>query len=217
VPHENSTIVRAEYAESCPLPMVEMFEAHRAQLMAKAYHLTRSRPDAEDIVQGVWIRWAAQCRDVSAPTSWLHTVTANAAIDHLRHLGRRHEVPRVDLDQLPSSGAEPHRVVESREQIQTGVRILLESLSALERAVFVCRRVGRWSHAEIASALRRTPEAVRQADHRARVRFKQNPKRFVATDSVVRKVTRQLLVATSAGEAEWMIHIVWLDLPLAGA
>jgi RNA polymerase sigma-70 factor, ECF subfamily len=193
--------------------MVEMFTAHRPQLIATAYQHTRSWNDAEDIVQGVWMRWAAQHRDVSAPASWLHRVTANAAIDHLRHAGRRFEVSVVGLDRLPGEGTDPQPTVEAREQIQAGVRILLESLSALERAVFVCRRVGRWSHAETATALHRTPVAVRQLDHRARVRFTQNPKRFAVADPTVRQVARQLLLATSVGEPEWMIHIVWLDLP----
>jgi RNA polymerase sigma-70 factor (ECF subfamily) len=193
--------------------MVDVFEAHRARLNAKAYQLTRSWVDAEDIVQGVWMRWATQYRDVSAPTSWLHTVTANAAIDHLRQVARRHEVANVDLDHLSAGGTEPHLMVEVREQVQIGVKILLESLSALERAVFVCRRAGRWSHAETATALGRTPVAVRQVDHRARVRFTQNPKRYVVSESTVRRVARQLLVAASLGEPERMIRIVWLKFP----
>jgi RNA polymerase sigma-70 factor (ECF subfamily) len=190
-----------------------VFEAHRTQLTSRAYQLTRSWCDAEDIVQGVWMRWATQGHEVSAPTSWLHTVTANAAIDHLRRAGRRHEVHTIDLDELPSGYAEPHHVIESRERLHTGVRILLESLSVLERVVFLCRRVGRWSHTETATALHRTPEAVRQVDHRARIRFVENPKRFAVADPVVRRVARQLLAAASAGETTWMIRIVSIDLP----
>jgi RNA polymerase sigma factor (sigma-70 family) len=210
---QNSTIVRANDAIHASCSMVEVFTAHRAQLTATAYQHTRSWNDAEDIVQAVWMRWAAQYQKVSAPASWLHRVTTNAAIDHLRHAGRRFEVYGVCLDRLSGPGIDPQPTVEAREQIEVGVKILLESLSALERAVFVCRRVGRWSHGETAAALSRTPAAVRQVDHRARARFTENPKRFAVADPTVRRVARQLLLATSVGEPEWMIRIVWLELP----
>ena len=196
--------------------MLEVFEAHRAQLTVKAYQVTRSWFDAEDVVQGVWIRWAAHSRDVTAPTSWLYRVTANSAIDHLRRAEHPGQVSLLDVNAVSSQQTEPDNVVEVRDEVRGVVKILLESLSPLERAVFILRRVGRCSHTETALVLGRTPAAVRQLDHRASTHFANKTARFVVADPVVRRVTRRLFLAAAAGELEWMVNVVAPELPVTG-
>lgn len=64
---------------------------------------------------------------------------------------------------------------------------MMESLSPLERAVFVLREVFGWPHAEIADILDRSEPAVRQLDHRARAHLREGSDRFVADDDAVRQ------------------------------
>jgi RNA polymerase sigma factor (sigma-70 family) len=153
---DNSTIVRTRSDEGEQARVLEIFEEHRTRLTIQAYRLTHSWVDAEDVVQGAWIRWAAHCATVTAPTSWLYRVTSNIAIDHLRKNARRRESFTTEIGDMTSAGSDPHAVIELQEDVCAGVRILLESLSSLERAVFVIRRVGRCSHIETAMALRRS-------------------------------------------------------------
>jgi uncharacterized protein (TIGR00369 family) len=162
---------------------------------------------------GVWIRWAAHCNHVLTPTSWLYRVTSNVAVDHIRQVVRRCELPGTDMNSHAGHDPEPHRMIEIHETVCDGVRILLESLSPLERAVFVFRRIGRRSHAETAEALGRSPAAVRQLDHRAGVHLAKNSQRFVAGTSIVQHVADQLLLAASMGELETMVNIMAPGVP----
>ena len=210
----NSTIVRTRSDEGGQARVLEIFEEHRTRLTIQAYRLTRSWVDAEDVVQGAWIRWAAHCATVTAPTSWLYRVTSNIAIDHLRKNARRRESFTTEIGDMTSAGSDPHAVIELQEDVCAGVRILLESLSSLERAVFVIRRVGRCSHIETAMALRRTPAAVRQLDRRAGLHFTANSKRFTVSNAAVHRITQQLMYAASMGELERMVGLLAPEVPI---
>src|SRR5690606_31605297 len=54
------------------------------------------------------------------------------------------------------------------ESVSMALLVVLESLSPLERAVFVLMEVFGYSHGEVAEMLDRSQESVRQAAHRAR-------------------------------------------------
>ena len=56
--------------------------------------------------------------------------------------------------------------------------VVLETLSPLERAVFVLKEVFDFSYAEIAEAVERSEAAVRQAAHRAREHVQARRPRF---------------------------------------
>lgn len=71
----------------------EVFEAERARLAALAYRMLGTPDDADDVVQDVWLRWAAADRSgIVEPAAWLTTVTTRLAIDRLRSARRRREV-----------------------------------------------------------------------------------------------------------------------------
>jgi RNA polymerase sigma-70 factor (ECF subfamily) len=64
-----------------------------ARLADPAYRITGSLVDAEDVVQEVWIRWAApDAATVDNPAGWLTTVTSRLALDYLRAQRGRREV-----------------------------------------------------------------------------------------------------------------------------
>ncbi|NEE51488.1 sigma-70 family RNA polymerase sigma factor, partial [Streptomyces sp. SID8455] len=152
-----------------------VFEEHRPLLTGVAYRMLGRVADAEDVVQEAWLRWSSATREsVREPRAFLVRITTRLAIDRLRHLQSRREsyvgpwLPEpvvTDFGPTVPDAAEQAVLVDS---VSLAVLVVLESLSPLERAVFVLREAFGFPYAEIATALDRTEAAVRQLAGRAR-------------------------------------------------
>lgn len=186
-----------------------VFESLRHSLLGTSYRILGSWTDAEDVVQEAWLRWERHHAEVEHPPAWLTTVTVRTSIDSLRaRQARREEYPGEWLPEPISLAPEPHEVAEHRSSISVGVLVMMESLSPLERAVFVLREAFGWPYAEIAVMLERTEAAVRQLDHRARSHLEGRSERFTAADEAVRAATEQFLAACVGGSIETMLEIL---------
>jgi Sigma-70, region 4 len=86
--------------------------------------------------------------------------------------------------------------------------VVLETLSPLERAVFVLREAFGMPHAEIADVLGRKEVAVRQLARRAREHVRERRTRFDADQTEQRRVTERFLEATSTGDLESLMAIL---------
>jgi RNA polymerase sigma-70 factor (ECF subfamily) len=146
------------------------FEGERPRLTGLAYRITCSLADAEDVVQEVWIRWAA--RDpatVDNPAGWLTTVTSRLALDRLRAQRRRREVyvgPWLP-DPVPTA-RDTGETAELAESLTVGFLILLDSLGPYERVAFLLGDVFGEPYPAIAEILGKSEPACRQLVSRAR-------------------------------------------------
>jgi RNA polymerase sigma-70 factor (ECF subfamily) len=146
------------------------FVRHRALLFTVAYEMLGSAADAEDVVQETWLRWADVAHDeVRDPRAYLVRVTTRLALNRLRTLSRRRESyvgPWLPEPLLTSPDVADD--VELADSVSTAMLLVLETLAPTERAVFVLREVFDVPYDEIATAVGKSPEAVRQVAHRAR-------------------------------------------------
>lgn len=94
------------------------------------------------------------------------------------------------------------------------VLVVLETLSPLERAVFVLKEVFDFSHAEIAEAVERSEPAVRQAAHRAREHVRARRPRFTADRGRQREVTERFLAAATGGDVNALMELLSPDVTL---
>jgi ketosteroid isomerase-like protein len=86
--------------------------------------------------------------------------------------------------------------------------VVLESLSPLERAVFVLGDVFGYRHAEIAEMIDRDPSAVRQLAHRARAHVQARRPRY-ETDAATRTdVVERFLAACASGNVADMMAVL---------
>ncbi|MBW6434347.1 RNA polymerase sigma-70 factor [Actinoplanes hulinensis] len=196
--------------------MNEPFEEHRRLLFAVAYRILGSAADAEDAVQDSWLKWSAADRSrVADPRAYLVRIVTNLAMDRLRSARARRESyvgPWLPEPVLTDAGSEDDAV--RAESVSTGLLMLLESLSPLERAVFVLREAFAFSHAEIAAAVGRSEETVRQAASRAREHVRSNRPRFPVTASRHRAVTERFLAAAGGGDINTMMDLLAPDVTL---
>ncbi|MFK0232137.1 RNA polymerase sigma-70 factor [Streptomyces vinaceus] len=194
----------------------QVFHRHRNLLFTVAYRILGTAADAEDAVQDAWIKWSAADRSqVADPKAYLARIVSNEALARLR--STRHQRETYVGPWLPepilTTGDTAETVVDA-ESVSMAVLVVLETLSPLERAVFVLKEVFDFSHAEIAETLERSEAAVRQAAHRAREHVRARRPRFTADRSRRREVTERFFAATTGGDVNALMEVLSPDVTL---
>jgi len=191
------------------------FDSHRSLLFTVAYRILGSAADAEDAVQDTWLKWSAADRSrVADPRAYLARIVTTVALDRLRSARARRETyigPWLPEPILTSSAADD---VAAAESVSLALMVLLESLSPLERAVFVLKEAFAFSYAEIASAVGRSEDSVRQAAHRARGHVQARRPRFHRTRAQQEAVTARFLAAASGGDINRLMEMLAPDVTL---
>jgi RNA polymerase sigma-70 factor (ECF subfamily) len=158
---------------------LESFQAQRPRLFAIAYRMLGSASDAEDVLQDAWVRFTtAGTRDVRSPQSFAATIVTRLCLDRLKSARAKREEyvgPWLPEPVLTTGDETPHVLAERSESVTIAFLVLLETLSAEERAVFLLKEVFAYEHAEIAHMLGTTAANSRQLFHRAKSRLRLTP------------------------------------------
>jgi RNA polymerase sigma-70 factor (ECF subfamily) len=201
----------------------DVFEEHRPVLMGVAYRMLGRVADAEDVVQEAWLRWSGGDRgDVREPRAYLVRITTRLAIDRLRQVKARNEayvgpwLPEpyaTDFGDTVPDAAERAVLADS---VSLAVMVVLESLSPLERAVFVLREAFGYPYADIAAMLERGEAAVRQLAGRARKHVDERRSRYEVDPARRRELTERFLAAAGEGDLEGLLELLAPDVRLVG-
>jgi RNA polymerase sigma-70 factor (ECF subfamily) len=163
--------------------------SERRQLINLAYRLLGSLAEAEDAVQETYARWYAMSRQqqdaIASPGAWLSTVASRICLNLLGSARARREsyVGEWIPEPLPEptewitgrpdgTTADPADRVTLDESISMAFLVVLESMTPAERVAFILHDVFRYSFAEIAEIVGRTPAACRQLASSARRRIR---------------------------------------------
>ncbi|PXX68653.1 RNA polymerase sigma-70 factor (ECF subfamily) [Nocardia tenerifensis] len=191
----------------------------RRQLLNLAYRLLGSLAEAEDVVQEAYARWYAmserQRQEVAAPGAWLTTVASRICLDLLGSARARREqyvgewIPEPVPGHSESLGgpapADPADRVTLDESISMAFLVVLDSMTPAERVAFVLHDVFRYSFAEVAEVLGRSPAACRQLASSARRRIDTSP-RPSSTERA--EVVRGFKKAWEAGDLEALVGLL---------
>lgn len=193
------------------------FSEHRKVLLGVAYRILGSVTDAEDVVQEAWLRWS-QVPEGHADDerAYLVRVTTNLAVDRLRHVKTRREAyvgPWLpELVSTPDVADE----AELADTVELALLVVLETLSPLERAVFVLREAFGYSHAEIGAVLGRDEAAVRQLAKRARDHVRDRRPRYDVDRGERREITERFVSAAAGGDLDGLTALLARDVTLVG-
>ncbi|BDT86771.1 RNA polymerase sigma-70 factor [Nocardia cyriacigeorgica] len=194
----------------------QVFDEYRNLLFAVAYRILGTAADAEDAVQDAWLKWSAAERSrVSDPKGYLARIVSNLAMDRLR--STRHQRETYVGPWLPEPILTSGDIVDDvtgAESVSMAMLVVLETLSPIERAVFVLKEVFDFSYAEIADAVDRSEEAVRQAAHRARGHVQARRPRFSADRTTQRDVTTRFVAAAAGGDINTLMDLLAPDVTL---
>ncbi|MEU9473021.1 RNA polymerase sigma-70 factor [Streptomyces avermitilis] len=201
----------------------EVFVEHRPVLMGVAYRMLGRVADAEDVVQEAWLRWSGADRsEVREPRRYLVRVTTRLAIDRLRHLQSRREayvgpwLPEPYLTDFGDTVPDAAERAVLADSVSLAVLVVLESLSPLERAVFVLREAFGYAFADIAATLERSEAAVRQLAGRARKHVDERRPRYEVDPAERRDLTERFLAAAAEGDLEGLMSMLAPDVRLVG-
>ena len=194
----------------------QTFADHRNLLFSIAYRILGSAADAEDAVQDAWFKWSADDRSqVSDPKAYLARIVSNLSMERLR--STRHQRETYVGPWLPEpilTQADAADDIAAAESVSMAMLVVLETLSPLERAVFVLKEVFDFSYAEIGDAVERSESAVRQAAHRAREHVRARRPRFEADRVKKREATERFFAAVTGGDINELMELLAPEVTL---
>jgi len=156
------------------------------RLFCAAWQILRNREDAEDAVQGAYLKAFAAIKSFAGRSSlstWLIRIVINNALAHVRSDRRRRslleesEVPILDdyreMLMRGSMSVSPDRTV-ARGQIRQIVDDAIDQLPPPFRTVFVLRQIEELDVSEVAEKLGIPPATVKTRHLRARRRLQRS-------------------------------------------
>jgi RNA polymerase sigma-70 factor (ECF subfamily) len=196
----------------------ETFLAHRNLLFTVAYEILGSAADAEDVLQETWLKWAGVDLDtVSNQRAYLVRITGRQALNRLRTLDRRKE--SYIGPWLPAPLLTTHDVaedVELAESVSMAMLLVLETLTPNERAVFVLREVFDLGYDEIADAVGKPTDTVRQIAHRARAHVAARRPLGAVTTVENRDAVEAFQCAIETGDLQRLLDILAPNVVFVG-
>ncbi|WP_427887992.1 RNA polymerase sigma-70 factor [Kribbella sp. GL6] len=196
----------------------EVFVAHRNLLFTVAYELLGSAADAEDVLQETWLRWVGVDLDtVLDQRAYLVRIASRQALQRLRTLGRRRESyvgPWLPEPLLTAPDVADD--VELADSVSMAMLLVLETLKPTERAVFVLREVFGLEYDEIAQAVDKKPDAVRQIAHRARSHVAARRPRGPVSADETRDALKAFQRAVTTGDIQGLVDILAPDVVFLG-
>jgi RNA polymerase sigma-70 factor (ECF subfamily) len=196
-------------------------EELRPLLFSMAYRMVGSVGDAEDLVQEAFLRLhreQTEGTEIESAKAFLTTVVTRLAIDHLRSARvRREEYVGEWLPEpvVESTELLPDQQAELSDSLSLAFLVVLESLSPLERAVFLLHDVFGYSYAEIGEVVGKSEDNCRQIALRARRAVDERRPRFDPSDEERRQVAERFFAAL-AGDASDIAAVLAEDVVLHG-
>src|SRR5262245_964360 len=199
------------------------YEELRPLLFSIAYRMIGSVSEAEDIVQEAFLRIhraEAEGTTVESPKAYLSTVTTRLSIDHLKSARVRREqyfgqwLPEPLLTDGSAPDAAAH--AETADSLSMAFLVLLESLTPVERAVFLLREVFDYGYAEIARIVHRTEDNCRQLYVRARRHVDEGRPRFEASRKQRDELVERFFAAAERGDLAALEEMLAADVVVYG-
>jgi len=198
------------------------YETLRPLLFSIAYRMVGSVSEAEDLVQEAFLRIhraESEGAEVESPKAYLTAVVTRLSIDHLKSARVRREqyvgqwLPEPLLaDPAPDAAAH----AETADSLSMAFLVLLESLTPVERAVFLLREVFGYEYGAIAKIVDRSEDNCRQLFVRARRHVDEGRPRFEASRQQRDELARRFFAAAEQGDTEGLVELLAADAVVYG-
>ncbi|WP_017615339.1 RNA polymerase sigma factor SigJ [Nocardiopsis salina] len=191
----------------------QTFEAHRPLLTGVAYRVLGDHSEAEDVVQETWMRWdTVDHTSVDDPRAYLVTTASRLALDRARSARARRESYVGEWLPEPAAPEEnAEQRAETADSVEFALLVVLQTLSPLERAVFVLREAFAFPYTQVAEVVGRSESTTRQLARRAREHVREQRPRFTADRAEHRRITERFLTASLEGDLEGLTELLTED------
>jgi RNA polymerase sigma-70 factor, ECF subfamily len=197
---------------------LQFFQAERPRLFSIAYRMLGSATEAEDVLQDAWVKLdTAETTDLRSPRAFAATIVTRLCLDRLKSARAKREEyvgPWLPEPLLTDTRQTPDVLAERAESVTLAFLVLLESLSAEERAVFLLKEVFEYDHAEIADMLGTTAANSRQLLHRAKAKVRPGQGKAEAAHApeAHRELASRFAEAFQSGDAETLTRLLAADV-----
>ncbi|MFN8594197.1 MAG: RNA polymerase sigma-70 factor [Thermomicrobiales bacterium] len=192
---------------------------YRPLLFSIAYRMLGSAADAEDAVQEAYLRWQrarAAGTEIHALKGWLTTTLSRICLDQLTSARATREQYIGPWLPEPLAGVSPDiaDTAADFDSLSMAFLVLLESLSAKERAVFLLREVFGYDFATVGEIVGESEAYCRQIAKRARAHIAEHRPRFQADQEQRARLTQRFVQAVSEGNMAALIETLTADATL---
>jgi RNA polymerase sigma-70 factor (TIGR02957 family) len=193
----------------------------RPAAFALAYRMLGSVSDAEDIVQEALLRLhqAMQKEPIAVPQAWLSTVVTRLCLDQLRSARARREtyfgewLPEPLVAEVTPAAEQRY---ERAQSLSMAFLLLLETLSPVQRAVFLLRDVFDYEYADIARMVGKSEAACRQIAVRARAHVREGRPRFEVRPQQHERLVERFFAAIEEGDVAGLENVLAEHVTLQG-
>lgn len=194
---------------------VETFNQHHAPLFSIAYRMTGSAMDSDDILQEAFLRWqSAPADDIQSPKAYLSTIVTRLCLDYLRSAQTRRETYIGPWLPEPLMTESLTDTVALAESLSLAFLALLESLSPVERAIFLLREVFDYEYGEIARIVDKSEANCRQLFKRAKDYIAARRPRFDPSPEQQKQIALQFTHACATGDMNGLLSLLADDIVL---
>ncbi len=189
----------------------ETFNQYRPLLFSIAYRMLGTAMDAEDMVQEAFVRWQS-AGEAETPKAYLTAIITRLCIDHLRSARVKREeyigpwLPEPIMTETPADSA------ALAESLSIAFLVVLESLSPVERAVFLLREVFDYGYDEIARIVEKSEDNCRQMVRRAKQHLAERRPRFDVPREEHERLLFQFGQAVTLGDMDGLLSLLADDI-----
>ena len=139
-----------------------IFHKYNAKLFHTILKMVKSKPEAEEIIQELFLKlWMKResLSKIDSPGAWMHTVASNLSLDILRKQAKQLATTQLQ-DTTEDSDPIPSDMLELRD-VQSMIEEAVSQLPSSRRQVFLLSRKQGMSRAEIAKDLNLSESTVK--------------------------------------------------------
>lgn len=197
--------------------MQELYEQYKRLLFTLAYQLTGSTSDAEDVLQDVFLKvYDVDLERLVEPKAYLCKMVTNRCRDLHKSARKRRE--QYFGEWLPEPILTPNdesfESVVREELLSYAMLVLLEKLSAAERAVFVLREALAFDYPDIAELVGKSEANCRKLMSRARGKMGINPEEPIYPEAANEEWVHRFLTALEQGNVDTVVSMLANDVVL---
>lgn len=190
----------------------EAYTAYRPLLHSIAYRMLGSYSEAEDLVQDVFADFSRlDPHNINNEKAYLIRMITNRSLNLIQSARKRREVyigewlPEPDVS---SARQDPAELYAEHESISYALLVMLEKLSAVERAVFILRESLQYEYGEIAACLQKTEANCRKIFSRAKDKLQQERSPLPVNSVSAEPFVATFMEAAASGNFDKLITLL---------
>ncbi|MBY0599126.1 RNA polymerase sigma-70 factor [Bacillus bingmayongensis] len=195
-----------------------LYRTYQPLVYSVAYRLLGSVSDAEDVTQDIFIKGQHMDQEsVRNMKAYLIKMTTNHCLNILQSARKKREVytgewlPEPEIDTMKLN---PMETILQNERVSYAFLVLLENLTAVERAVFVLREALSYDYREIAEILNKSEANCRKIYSRCKEKIRHEVPVHPQQSNQTEKMIHTFIKGSETGNFEEFINLLTVDARL---